>query len=168
MQTQLSGRCHLCRTQFCQMKPTYHQQTRTPAQSSLNSTVSIPKRQGSSTCQEQFAACVDDIAKMCSFHTKDLVWEQRLVCSVRILRYPGTQQRVKHSLPGLGGFSPHTFRSHHSPSSCAANQSKGRKLSWPAVSPRALMAIYGKNHCQRQSGLQARCWGHIRGRSWMR
>lgn len=44
---------------------------------------------------------------------------------------------------------------------CAANQSKGRKRCWPADSPRALMAIYGKNHCQSLSGLRAGCCGHI-------
>lgn len=71
-----------------------------------------------------------------------------------------SQEGVKRSLHLTRWLLPHTSRSHHSPSSCAANQSRGRKLPWPAVSHGALMAIYGKKRCQSLSGLQDSCWGH--------
>lgn len=71
------------------------------------------------------------------------------LCAQHRLELQKTSKELNVLCTWLSGFpSPNAPRSHHSLSHQAANQSKGRKLSWPADSPRALMAIYGKNHCQ--------------------
>lgn len=113
----------------------------------------------SSVLRRLFLAAFPDVGY--HVHTLRASAGSTCLCAQQDLR-SRNQERVKRSLhltqwlPFTRLPDPTILRATH-----AANQSKGRKLSWPADSPRALMAIYGKNHCQSPVKPQAGCCGHI-------